>query len=98
MLPLGEQLRRLPVNANPLLIMRWMLHSGASYEGARAQYAPFNRLVDEDAASRELIAEACADAARAERDAIVCINNKAEGSAPLSAFRLAESVVRRLSS
>lgn len=96
MLPLAEQLRRWPVGANPRLVIRWMLASGLSYEGARTQYAPFNRLVDEDVTSRELIAEACADAARDERDAIVCINNKAEGSAPLSAFRLAEAVVQRI--
>lgn len=98
MLPLGEQLRRMPAGENPLLVIRWMLHSGLSYEGAREQYAPFDRLVAEDPASRESIADACVDAARDDRDAIVCINNKAEGSAPLSAFKLAESVARRFAS
>lgn len=94
MLPIAEQLRRIPVAANPRLIVRWMLHAGLDYEGAQAQYAPFNRLVDEDPATREMIARACVTAALDERDAIVGINNKAEGSAPLSAFRLAEAIAR----
>lgn len=94
MLPIAEQLRRIPVAANPRLIVRWMLHAGLDYEGAQAQYAPFNRLVDEDPATRETIARACVTAALDERDAIVGINNKAEGSAPLSAVRLAEAIAR----
>lgn len=92
MLPLGEQLKRMPARANPRFIVRWMLHAGLDYEGARQQYAPFDRIVDEDVATREAIAQASVECAEDDRDVIVCINNKAEGSAPLSAFRLAEAI------
>lgn len=77
----------------PAVVVRWMLHRGYSYDAARDHYAPFDRLVDEDVASREAIAAVCV-AARAP--AYVIINNKAEGSAPLSAFKLAESIARRV--
>jgi hypothetical protein len=92
MLPLRAQLERIPARANPMLIIRWMLREGLDYEGARASYAPFDRLVAEDPPVRNEIARASLECAREERDVIICINNKAEGSAPLSAIRLAEAI------
>ncbi len=94
MLPLHAQLERIPAPANPMLVVRWMLREGLDYEGARASYAPFNRLVAEDPATRNEIARVSLDCARDERDVIICINNKAEGSAPLSAIRLAEAIAQ----
>ena len=69
-----------------------MLHAGLRYEAAKDRYQPFDRLVDEDPGSRERIARAVLDATIAERPAFVIANNKAEGSAPLSIFRLAERI------
>lgn len=92
MLPLAEQLQRMPARANQKFIVRWMLRAGLDYAGAREQYAPFDRLVEEDVATRETIAQASVESADEDRDVIVCINNKAEGSAPLSAFKLAEAI------
>lgn len=77
------------------LIARWNLHSGMRYEEAKDRYAPFDRLLDEDPATRATLAELCAQAAMRGEDAYVIINNKAEGSAPLSAFKLAEAIVAR---
>ena len=77
-------------------VVRWMLARHLSYEEARERYRPFNRIVDQDVAAREAIATRCAAAARLRRPAFVIINNKAEGSAPLSAFRLAERIVAQL--
>ncbi len=74
------------------LVVRWMLHAGLRYEAAKDRYEPFDRLVDEDGSSRERIARLVLDAAVAERGAFVIANNKAEGSAPLSIFRLAERI------
>lgn len=82
--------------AGQLVVARWMLHSGLQYEEAVRRYEPFSRLVDEDAASRESLADLCATAARRGRSVILTANNKAEGSAPLSIFRLAAEVARRL--
>lgn len=90
---LGSQLNAIRASAGDRLVIRWMLHAGLRYEEAKTQYAPFDRLVDEDPASRETIARACIEAADEDRDAFVFINNKAEGSAPLSAVRLAETII-----
>lgn len=76
----------------PTLVVRWMLHSGLRYQAAKDRYQPFDRLVDEDVASRESIARAVLDALVAERGVFVIANNKAEGSAPLSLLRLAERI------
>ncbi len=78
------------------LVVRWMLPPGLEYEEARRRYFPFNRLVEEDPSTREAIARVCVVALRAGRPAFVTLNNKAEGSAPLSALRLASCVVSRV--
>jgi len=74
------------------LVVRWMLGHGRGYEEARRRYHPFDRLVDEDPATRDALARQLARAAREGRAALVSINNKAEGSAPLSALRLGQRV------
>jgi uncharacterized protein YecE (DUF72 family) len=75
------------------LVVRWMLPAHLGYEEAGARYAPYSQLVDEDVATREAIARLCVDAVRAGRRAFTIINNNAEGSAPLSAIRLARRIV-----
>ena len=86
----GDQLRAGSAERGPVVFVRWMLHSGFSYGTALERYEPFDRLVDEDTAAREEIAGLCRIAAAAGRDAFVIANNKAEGSAPLTVFKLAE--------
>jgi uncharacterized protein YecE (DUF72 family) len=82
--------------AAPALLVRWMLGGARRYEAARERYRPFDQLVDEDPDARTAIAELCADAARRGKPSYCVINNKAEGSAPLSAFRLAAEIAERL--
>jgi uncharacterized protein YecE (DUF72 family) len=79
----------------PALVARWMLGGEQRYEAARERYRPFDALVDEDLAARRALAGLCADATRRGRPSFVIINNKAEGSAPLSAFRLAAEIAAR---
>ena len=92
MAPLEKQLEIVSPFYQPALIVRWMLHAGLKYHVAKERYQPFDRVVDDDPASREVIARTVIDAMIAERPAFVIANNKAEGSAPLSIFRLAERV------
>ena len=87
-----EQARRMGDVGRGPLVVRWMLRRNRRYEEARARYAPFDRLVEPDPEIRAEIAELVVAASRSGRAALVSINNKAEGSAPLSAFRLAEAV------
>jgi uncharacterized protein YecE (DUF72 family) len=88
----GEQVARLEetwVQA-PAVVVRWMLHGTLRYGEAKERYAPFDRLVDPDPVTRGGLAELLsADA----RPTWVVINNKAEGSSPLSAFELARALV-----
>lgn len=74
------------------LVVRWSLHGGFKYEQAKAKYEPFNRLVDEDPATRHSLAELAARYALAGQPVLVIINNKAEGSAPLSCDALAREI------
>jgi len=92
MAPIEKQLEIVSPFYQPALIVRWMLHTGLKYQVAKERYQPFDRVVDDDPASREAVARTVIDAMIAERPAFVIANNKAEGSAPLSIFRLAERV------
>lgn len=74
------------------LIVRWSLHSGFKYEQAKAKYEPFNRLVDEDPATRAALAELAARYALAGQPVLIVANNKAEGSAPLTCTALARDI------
>ena len=69
-----------------------MLGHGQKYEIAKARYAPFDRIVDPDPASRDDIARFANLAIGREKEVLVIINNKAEGSAPLSAVGLAHAI------
>lgn len=89
---LDRQLELLQPFYQRALVVRWMLHAGLRYEAAKERYQPFDRLVDEDVTSRNRIAVAVLDALVGERDVFVIANNKAEGSAPLTLFRLADRV------
>ncbi|MEX2466819.1 MAG: DUF72 domain-containing protein [Gemmatimonadota bacterium] len=91
--PLERQTTLVVPHYQPTLVIRWMLRAGLRYEAAKGLYTPFDRLVDEDAATRHQIAIATLDALIAEREAFVIANNKAEGSAPLTLLRLADHIV-----
>ena len=75
------------------LVIRWNLHAGFAYEEAKSRYAPFDRLVDEDPATRVAIAALAREAAARGDPVWIIANNKAEGSAPLTLERLARAIV-----
>lgn len=83
-----EQVKRIGHRPEPLVI-RWMLHAGYAYEEARGKYMPFDKLVDEDPATRAAVAKIVRRALDAGGTVYVIANNKAEGSAPLTLFKLA---------
>jgi hypothetical protein len=94
--PVSEQAEQMRALQAPMLVVRWMLRPGLGYEEARARYSPFNRLVDEDLATRQALAHACVAALKSGKPAVVILNNKAEGSAPLSVLELAKAIDREL--
>ncbi len=74
------------------LVIRWSLHSGMKYEEAKERYAPFNAVVDEDPDGRAQVAALALEATRARQETYIVVNNKAEGSAPLTIRKLAELI------
>jgi uncharacterized protein YecE (DUF72 family) len=81
-----------PPGARPLVI-RWLLRRDRGYDEARSTYAPFDRLVEPDLDTRARIAALLRAATSRGREALLIVNNKAEGSAPLSIAGLAADVV-----
>lgn len=62
------------------------------YEEAKQLYEPFDKLVDPDPETRATLARVIAGSSGAGHAAYVTINNKAEGSAPLSVLALAQAL------
>ena len=75
------------------LVCRWNLQRGQRYAEARDRWAPFNRLQAPDLPTRSALARVMAGTLRAGHRVFVTINNKAEGSAPLSVMALAEALL-----
>jgi uncharacterized protein YecE (DUF72 family) len=93
---LPEQQRLVSAANAPALVVRWMLHRGLGYTAAQDRYQPFNRLVDIDLPSRTAIVGLVLAAIALPQPAYVIVDNKAEGSAPLSVCQLAEHIVAQL--
>lgn len=91
--PVAEQREIIPIESQPAAVVRWMLNRKFDYESAKNAYEPFDRIVDADVRSRAEIANLCGQAAILQKLVFVAINNKAEGSAPLSLRELAREIV-----
>jgi len=70
-------------------VCRWNLQRGLAYAQAYERFEPFDRLQAPDPATRAVVARVAAATLDAGYRAFVTINNKAEGSAPLSVVELA---------
>jgi uncharacterized protein YecE (DUF72 family) len=92
--PVEEQAGVLSPERQPSLVVRWMLGHGRGYEEAKDLYAPFDALAAPDPDARRQIAWLCRRAAGLGRGGIVVVNNKAEGSSPLSVLELARELAR----
>jgi uncharacterized protein YecE (DUF72 family) len=75
------------------LVVRWNLHAGHTYEQAKASYAPFDRIVASDPLTRGTLSHLIHVAMASGTAAYVTINNKAEGSGPLSCIGLVRAVL-----
>jgi uncharacterized protein YecE (DUF72 family) len=96
--PIADQLPLLRALWPGPMVCRWnlnRLHGAYGYEEAKALYEPFDKLVDPDPDTRAALARVIAGTTGAGQNAFVTINNKAEGSAPLTVLALAEAVRRQ---
>lgn len=78
------------------LLVRWMLAPGHTYESALAAFGDFSAIVAPDYLARREILDAVTWAQQLPVDATVIVNNKAEGSSPLSIHALAHAWRNRL--
>ena len=93
--PIEDQLPLLRALWPGPLVCRWSLnrkHGAYGYEDAKGLYDPFDRIVDADPHTHRRLARVIAGTTGAGHPAYVTINNKAEGSAPLSVLALAEAI------
>ena len=81
-----------PVASMPAVVVRLLLRPGTRYEHQRERFRPFARIVEADAAMRADVVSILRAAMRRGTPTFVLVNNKAEGSAPLTIRALAEQL------
>ena len=86
----GEQARQFPAESMPFVMVRLLLRPGATYEQQREAFAPFDRIAAPDEAMRAEVVDIVGRAVARAIPAWVLVNNKAEGSSPLTIEALAE--------
>lgn len=91
---MAEQAQSMRLAGAGDLVCRWNLHQGLRYRQAKARWEPFDRLQAPDTETREALARAVVATLAEGHRAFVTINNKAEGSAPLSVIELARAILR----
>ncbi len=89
----GEQARAIPPEEQPFVVVRLLLRPGTWYEEQRHVFAPFDRLVEPDDAMRRDTIGIIRRSVDYVRHVFVLVNNKAEGSSPLTIEALAERYV-----
>ncbi len=90
--PLSAQASLLQDAAQGPLVLRWLLRRNRGYEEARERYGPFHQLAEPDPDTRAAICALAAAALARGREVFVIVNNKAEGSSPLSIAALARTL------
>jgi uncharacterized protein YecE (DUF72 family) len=89
----GVQARIIEPGTQPFVVVRLLLRPGTWYEDQRQVFAPFDRLAEPDEAMRRDALGLVRQGVRAGRPVYLLVNNKAEGSAPLTIEALAERLV-----
>ncbi len=92
----ADQAALVDVAAAPFAVIRLLLRPGTRYEARRDAFRPFNRIVEPDEPLRRDVTRLVRDAAGRTQPVYVLVNNKAEGSAPLTIRAIAEQLVADL--
>ena len=88
----GEQADLLPPDEGPFAVVRLLLRPGTWYEDQKARFSPFNALVEPDEAMRRDVVAIARRVVNRGRRVFVLVNNKAEGSSPLTVTALARQL------
>jgi len=89
---IGAQLDQADVVTGDQLVARLLLGQGQDYESQRDAWAPFDRLVEPDERMRTEAVRLARTAQQLGLDCTVIVNNKAEGSSPLTVAALARRI------
>ena len=95
--PIGEQLLLHESITAAFVVARALLRPGRSYAGAVEAFAPYDRIQEENPALRQDLVGLARTAINLRIPAYVIINNRAEGSAPLTAAAVAGLLLDSLS-
>ena len=79
----------MPPEAGPFTVVRLLLRPGTWYEDQRDRFKPFDRLVEPDEGMRADVVSVARRALSRGRRVFILVNNKAEGSSPLTVMGLA---------
>lgn len=90
---IGEQMALPGVLTASFVVCRLMIRPGARYAQKKAEYAPFDRIVERDDATRGDVAALANLCVRDARSLFVIVNNKVEGSSPLTVRGIVERIV-----
>jgi len=85
----GEQTSVVDPEESDFSVVRLLLKPGTWYEDQRDRFKPFDRLVDQDEAMRADVVAIARRIVNRGRRVFVLVNNKAEGSSPLTVTALA---------
>lgn len=83
------QAETIPPESQPLNVVRLLLPPGTRYEQQREAFRPFDRIQAPDLEMRAQVATLARRSAAAGREGFVLVNNKAEGSSPLTVMEIA---------
>lgn len=87
---LSAQMRVEGLLEGPLLVSRLLLPPGGRYGELKEAYAPFDRIVSPQPEMRQDLVRLVQAALDRDKECYVLVNNKAEGSSPLTVRALAE--------
>ena len=78
-----------PLDTAPFCVVRLLIRPGTWYEDQRERFRPFDRIVEPDDRMRADVIDLVTRVSRTGGETFVLVNNKAEGSAPLTIAALA---------
>jgi hypothetical protein len=80
--PLSEQIAIPGAFTADFTVVRALLRAGRAYETAVAQFAPYNKIQDENPEGRKALRDVIERMQRERRSAYIFVNNRFEGNAP----------------
>lgn len=92
--PVGEQLALPGALPAPFTVARILLRPGRTYSEAVDAFAPYDRIQEPNAGLRQDVVQLIRRASALRIPAYLLVNNRAEGSAPLTIAAIAELVAR----